>query len=467
MRSPMTTAYEGEATVRRGTLVVAWCAVVVAALVWGVANEELDIGARSAEALAGANLAGVVEVEGRDVTVSHVAEADRRGAEDLLAGVRGVRSVSIVPLASTASPTDAPAPPVSPTTVPLTTTAPAPSLVPSPLRPAPPTLPPELSASATVTARLANGALVIEGVVGSEAAAARIAAVAELIYAPFLTNDLRVDPAVGPADWVERVADGIAVLPLVGDATLTVEGDRAVISATAATDTRADQLAGAVQAALGRSVVVEPRITISGLGSPYFEGRTTPDGGVELSGVVPNDQIASAITGTLAARYGERLVVEALVVDTGVEATFSLYRLPVALQLFLPFEAWEVVIDGDAISGWLRGGASFATGSARLTAELQALLDIGAGILLRNPTLTMTIEGHTDSIGSEEANQRLSEARARAAAEYLIAAGIAPERLEALGYGESAPIADNDTNEGRARNRRVEFSLAPVSRGGS
>ena len=95
--------------------------------------------------------------------------------------------------------------------------------------------------------------------------------------------------------------------------------------------------------------------------------------------------------------------------------------------------------------------------------ELRTLLDTGAGILLRNPSILMTIEGHTDSVGSDSFNLALSEARAEAGADYLIARGVQPERLFPVGFGETRPIADNDTAEGRRQNRRLEFVLGPPS----
>ena len=111
----------------------------------------------------------------------------------------------------------------------------------------------------------------------------------------------------------------------------------------------------------------------------------------------------------------------------------------------------------------MRGGATFEFGSAELTPALRSLLDTGAGILLRNPTILMTIEGHTDSVGSDTFNLALSNARAQAGVDYLVALGVQPERLFAVGFGESRPIADNDTVEGRTQNRRLEFVLGPPS----
>ena len=73
----------------------------------------------------------------------------------------------------------------------------------------------------------------------------------------------------------------------------------------------------------------------------------------------------------------------------------------------------------------------------------------------------ITVEGYTDSVGSEATNMALSEARAQAAKNWFVAAGIDPARVFAIGYGEARPIGDNATEEGRAQNRRIEFRLGP------
>ncbi len=118
------------------------------------------------------------------------------------------------------------------------------------------------------------------------------------------------------------------------------------------------------------------------------------------------------------------------------------------------------------ISGGLRGGATFAFGSAELTPELEQLAGVAAGILLRNPTVVMTIEGHTDSIGTDQFNQGLSEARAEAGKAHIVGLGVDPARLTAVGYGESRPIADNDTPAGRTQNRRLEFVMGATQGAG-
>jgi OOP family OmpA-OmpF porin len=77
------------------------------------------------------------------------------------------------------------------------------------------------------------------------------------------------------------------------------------------------------------------------------------------------------------------------------------------------------------------------------------------------PEFTVEIAGHTDYIGSDEYNQDLSERRAKAVVNYLVKKGISRDRLKPIGYGKTKPVANNETDEGRALNRRVEFKVIP------
>jgi hypothetical protein len=92
------------------------------------------------------------------------------------------------------------------------------------------------------------------------------------------------------------------------------------------------------------------------------------------------------------------------------------------------------------------------------------MLDRVAAVLQRCPEANIEIASHTDSDGSTARNQTVSEARADAIVEYLVDAGVMRERLTAKGYGETKPIADNKTDEGKARNRRIEFTLTVRSK---
>lgn len=102
---------------------------------------------------------------------------------------------------------------------------------------------------------------------------------------------------------------------------------------------------------------------------------------------------------------------------------------------------------------------AFGSGGVELTAESAGTITGIAAILAENPTARIEVGGHTDSDGEPEANQALSQARADAVVNALIAAGVSADSLDSVGYGDTIPIASNETGEGKARNRRIEFLL--------
>ena len=101
----------------------------------------------------------------------------------------------------------------------------------------------------------------------------------------------------------------------------------------------------------------------------------------------------------------------------------------------------------------------FATGKTQILPQSEQALNELSDFLRDNPTVSIRITGHTDNVGSDKANMTLSEGRAKAVRGEIIKRGIAAERIEAEGKGETEPIADNATEEGRAQNRRVEFTI--------
>lgn len=101
----------------------------------------------------------------------------------------------------------------------------------------------------------------------------------------------------------------------------------------------------------------------------------------------------------------------------------------------------------------------FETGKATLTQE--SYIELGKAVALLNANKNMKVEvgGHTDNVGSDDNNMKLSHERAKAVRNYLVKAGISTDRLQAKGYGETQPVADNETEEGRKANRRTEFVI--------
>ena len=102
---------------------------------------------------------------------------------------------------------------------------------------------------------------------------------------------------------------------------------------------------------------------------------------------------------------------------------------------------------------------NFAFNSAELTSSAKTNLDKLATVLINNPDTNINIYGHTDNKGTAQVNQKISENRANSVKNYLISKGIASSRMITMGRGFSEPIASNDTDAGRAQNRRVEFAI--------
>lgn len=101
----------------------------------------------------------------------------------------------------------------------------------------------------------------------------------------------------------------------------------------------------------------------------------------------------------------------------------------------------------------------FETASYALLPASTVELDNLTDLMKANPAMRIEVGGHTDNVGNDEANQKLSEHRASAVRDFLLAHGIAPDRVTSKGYGESRPVASNDTEEGRAQNRRTEVTV--------
>ncbi len=114
---------------------------------------------------------------------------------------------------------------------------------------------------------------------------------------------------------------------------------------------------------------------------------------------------------------------------------------------------------GEGIKITFDSGLLFEVNKAELSARSKQELAELAQILNKYPDTDILIEGHTDSSGPEDYNLQLSERRAKAVSAYLAGLGVDPRRFTTVGYGESQPIASNDTVEGRAQNRRVDLAI--------
>ena len=122
----------------------------------------------------------------------------------------------------------------------------------------------------------------------------------------------------------------------------------------------------------------------------------------------------------------------------------------------------DVQRDGDVILLNLPDGVTFDFNRTDIKPQFYPSLNTIAGTIRDYNQTIVEVSGHTDSIGSDAVNQRISEQRANAVASYLTAQGVQPQRFEVIGMGKRYPIASNDTDSGRAMNRRVEIRLLPL-----
>lgn len=219
---------------------------------------------------------------------------------------------------------------------------------------------------------------------------------------------------------------------------------------------------------LTKMLVVAVSIAVGTAGcttiNPYTEEKQTAKatGGATIGG------IAGAILGAAVAGRGDRAKGALLGAGVGAVAGGSAgYYMDVQekkLRDKLQGTGVHVVRQGNDIQLVMPGDVTFETDSASLNANFFGVLDSVALVLNEYKSTLVTVAGYTDSTGSDQHNQALSEKRATTVALYLNGRGVNQERLAAIGYGEKHPVAGNDTSEGRARNRRVEITLDPITR---
>ncbi len=132
-------------------------------------------------------------------------------------------------------------------------------------------------------------------------------------------------------------------------------------------------------------------------------------------------------------------------------------------QALADSEAAAIRREGNLIAISLKGDVTFDTNSAIIRPGLYSEIDRIANILIKYPQTVIQVEGHTDSTGPESYNMELSARRAETVKNLLVQRGVDPSRILTMAFGESAPIASNDTDFGRAQNRRVEIKVAPTA----
>lgn len=315
--------------------------------------------------------------------------------------------------------------------------------------PAPPTDAPYVDAT------LSNNVFVLSGKVPSEELKQILDGKAELAYAPFFTSELEVDESVGTADWLATAPEVVGLLPMITDGTIRLQDDAITVAGRSPNPEYAELFQGALGLLTGLPVN-DGGIQITGLVPPRFVASVN-NGEVVLEGEIPSEAIAETFVQGAAAVYGPENVSSTMTIDEGTYTSFWMYTMPGIFQLFQPFPDYQIQVINGVTSGSMQGGVLFDLNSAEISEEAAQVLGVGVAVLVRDRSLDMTVVGHTDSQGPRDLNQRLSLARAQSVIDFLLANGVSEDRLTAEGRGPDEPIASNETEEGRALNRRVEF----------
>tara|TARA_R110002012_G_scaffold90029_3_gene220338 strand:- start:339 stop:1013 length:675 start_codon:yes stop_codon:yes gene_type:complete len=175
---------------------------------------------------------------------------------------------------------------------------------------------------------------------------------------------------------------------------------------------------------------------------------------------------AGALSGDGSTSRRDRALIGAAV-GAAAGAGIGVYMDRQEQQLRDNLQGSRIEIDrrGDDIVLNMPSGVTFGFDSADLTSEARGSLNEVANVLTQYQDTRVIIAGHTDSTGNASYNQQLSERRAQAVASYLSQNGVSSARLATSGYGATQPVASNDSEQGRAQNRRVEITLTPTGNG--
>ena len=196
---------------------------------------------------------------------------------------------------------------------------------------------------------------------------------------------------------------------------------------------------------------------MSGCVSTMGEGMTNAQKGAIMGG------IAGAVLGKSTSNHKNKRAVIGGVLGAimGAKAGEYMDQQERELNRDLQGTGIKVEREGNNINLQMPGNITFDTARANIKPNFQPVLNDIANVLAKYNKTYVEIQGHTDNVGSNESNQRLSELRAQSVLSALRGRGVNPGRMTAVGYGESMPVASNDTAYGRETNRRVEIKIIP------
>lgn len=319
--------------------------------------------------------------------------------------------------------------------------------------------------------------------------------------------------------WGEAVAQAIQAVDNIGGGTITISDTDVTLIAPASTGQATfDNIVGRLENSLPDAFALKVELTelpqVTNTEAPQFTATLSPEGAVQLRGRVPDEITNTVVENFANARFGQRTITMGTRVTDDLPSGWSV-RVLAAIEALSELSNGAVIVGPDKVT--VRGNTgnedasgvvsrllidklgqtanfeinvtyveeldpiagiptpqeciaqidaikdarkiTFDPGSADLTADTQPVVDDIADILKKCGDLPIRVSGFTDSQGREVMNQQLSQDRADAVLTALRARRVPVSTFESIGFGEENPIADNDTEDGREANRRIEFSL--------
>jgi len=177
--------------------------------------------------------------------------------------------------------------------------------------------------------------------------------------------------------------------------------------------------------------------------------------------------LAGAVVGKSTSNHDTKRAVIGGVVGAGVGAAIGAYmdRQEAALRQTVAGSGIEINRQGNNITLVMPDSITFDTAQSNIKPQFYPVLDSLASTLAQYDKTTIQVAGHTDSRGSDQYNHTLSIQRANSVKNHLARQRVSANRMLAVGHGESRPVADNNSDYGRAQNRRVEITLVPMQQG--
>ena len=277
----------------------------------------------------------------------------------------------------------------------------------------------------------------------------------QAVYSPFAEVDVVRDASLEGGPWLDAATRIVPLLGSLSTSSTRISPDGVIVEGESSAP-EIEVFSGGVQLLAGELPVDVSGLRAVDLREPSYYS-VVEDGVMTVGGEVPTQAFADAILAAAVSTYGPDGVVDELVVTPEVHPAFWMHSVPNGIRQLAGYPSYRFVIADGTVEADLQGDAGFEPDSAELNESSTVVVGLWFGVMSQDPTSILTIRGHTDSDGSDDYNQQLSQARAEAYRDALIGLGVSPDRLVAEGAGESEPVALNDTPENKAKNRRVEF----------